>query len=70
VGGIVAAAAVSTASYTVIFLVALVLYRRAAKLQWRALVPSWFDIKDGAGLALRGVRRAETSQVLARRWRA
>ena len=52
-GGIVAAALVSTASYSVIFLVALVLYRRVVGIEWSALVPSWKDVAGGGASALR-----------------
>jgi len=39
-GGIVAAAVVSTVSYTAVFVTALLLYRRAAALRWNDLLPT------------------------------
>jgi O-antigen/teichoic acid export membrane protein len=38
-GGILAAAVVSTVAYTLVFVAAVVLYRRAAKLPWKAFLP-------------------------------
>jgi O-antigen/teichoic acid export membrane protein len=38
-GGILAAAIVSTVAYALVFVAAVVLYRRAAGLQWQAFVP-------------------------------
>jgi O-antigen/teichoic acid export membrane protein len=47
-GGIVAAAAVSTIAYALVFVAAAVLYRRAAGLSWTAFLPEPALIADGA----------------------
>lgn len=55
-GGIVAAALVSTTSYTVVFLLALVLYRHTVKLSWRQLLPSRAEFSGAGQVALREAR--------------
>jgi O-antigen/teichoic acid export membrane protein len=47
-GGITAAALVSTTSYSLVFVAALILYRRAAGLRWHAFVPSLRPLRPRA----------------------
>ncbi len=60
-GGIVAASLVSTTAYAVIFVMALVLYRRALGLAWSAFLPSANDLRSCYRRALQAARarRAE-----------
>jgi O-antigen/teichoic acid export membrane protein len=55
-GGIMAAAWVTTAAYAVVLVMALVLYRRVARLPWRALLPaqSLATLRSSPGAGLEG----------------
>jgi hypothetical protein len=68
-GGILAAALVSTASYSVVFLVALLLYRRAAKLEWSGLLPSPAQFLGAGQVALRSGQYGVVWRRLAGPWR-
>jgi PST family polysaccharide transporter len=55
-GGIMAAAWVTTAAYAVVLVMALVLYRRVARLSWRAMLPaqSLATLRSRPGAGLKG----------------
>jgi glycosyltransferase involved in cell wall biosynthesis/O-antigen/teichoic acid export membrane protein len=55
-GGIVAAALVSTASYAVVFVLAVVFYKRAAGLAWSEFIPTWTELTGASARALLGAR--------------
>jgi O-antigen/teichoic acid export membrane protein len=61
-GGITAAAIVSAVSYALVFVSALVLYRRASGLEWVALLPSKAEVRQIAR-AGRRTRQAKAAQV-------